>query len=70
MKNDVNPFTPFFHFSLDLPYLLLLKCNEDVDLPAFRLDLADFLIEIHGLTWLKSSQVLKQRGLTLVETSS
>ena len=70
MKNDESPFTSFFHCSLDLPYLLLLKCNEDVDLPAFRLGLPDFLIEIYELTWLKSSQVLKQRGLTLVETSS
>ena len=47
MKNEVSPFTPFCHCSLDIPYLLLRKCNEDVDLPASRLDLPDFLIEIH-----------------------
>ena len=55
MKDEVSPSTPFCHFSLALPYFLLLKCNEDVDLPAFRFDLPDFLIEIHGLSWLKSS---------------
>ena len=55
MKYEVSPFAPFCHCSLDLPYLLLLKFNEVVDVPAFRLDLPDFSIEIHGLTWLKRS---------------
>ena len=55
MKNEVSPHILFCHCSWNLPYLLLLKFNEDVDVPAFRLNLPDFLIEMHGLTWLKSS---------------
>ena len=55
MKDEVSSFTQFCDCSLDLANLLLLKCNEDVDSPTSRFDLPDFLIEIHGLTWLKSS---------------